>query len=162
MTKPSRHGKAHGATIAVIGAGLLLALLAGVITTGIIWSRRIEIPKDADGLTESEVTELTRKLQATIADAEALTATTQPAATLPADPKVEQLKGELGALSDRAAKLVARLEKALESSTQPATSPATSAASFPTTPETQPTFPLTPPKEPTSQAVNKSTSGAGK
>ena len=161
MTKPSRHGKTDGATIAVIGVGLLLALLAGIIITGVTWSRRIEIPKDADGLTESEVTELTRKLQATIAEAEALTTTTQPA-TLPADPKLDELKGELGALSDRAAELVARLEKALQSSTQPATLPTTSAASFPTTPKTRPTFPLTPPKKPTSQPFNKSTGGAGK
>lgn len=161
MTKPSRHGKADGATIAVIGIGLLLALLAGIIITGIIWSRRIDIPEDADGLTESEVTELTRKLQATIAEAEALVATTQPA-TPPADPKLDELMNQLSDQLRRTAELQARLEKALQSSTQPATLPTTSAASFPTTPETQPTFPLTPPKEPTSQAVDESTSGAGK
>ena len=147
MSKRSRYGKADGTTIAIIGIGLLVVLLAAIIITGIVWSGNGAIPEDGEGPTEAEVAELARKYQAAIAEAKAaLIAASQPA-TLPADPKVEELKGQLGVLLERATELEARLERALKSSTQPSTSPASSEPSFPTTPETRPTFPATRPAD---------------
>ncbi len=147
MSKRSRYGRVDGAAIAIIGIGLLVVLLAAIVITGIVWDRKGTIPEDGEGPTEAEVIELTRKYQAAIAKAEeALIAASQPT-TLPADPRVEELKGQLGVLLERTAELEARLEQALKSSTQPSTSRASSEPSFPTTPETRPTFPATRPAD---------------
>ena len=130
-----------------------------------------EIPKDAEGLTETEMAELSRKIQAALTQADLLALATQPT-TLPADPETEELIRRLRAQLERAAELDARLKKVLRTGTQPATGPATagravtrpaaSAPSLPTSPSGQPVFPLTPPNESTSKPVNQSTSGAGK
>ena len=150
MNRPSRHGKVDGATIAVIGVGLLVVLLVAIIIAGMVWPGSAAIPEKEQSPTEAELVEHTRKLQAAIAEAKRLIAASQPASAYPADPKIEELMRQLNDQLDRATELEARLERTLRSSTQPVTSPTmpeTQPVTFPTMPETQPALPVTAPAD---------------
>jgi uncharacterized protein with von Willebrand factor type A (vWA) domain len=140
MNRPSQHGKVDGATLVIIGLGLLVVLLVAIVIGGMDWSGSTAIPEKEHGRTEAELIEHTRKLQDTLAKVEeALIAASQPASALPADPKIEELMRQLNDQLDRANKLEARLERTLRSSTRPVT--------FPTLPETQPVSPVTAPAD---------------
>ncbi|GAF90675.1 unnamed protein product, partial [marine sediment metagenome] len=144
------HGKVDGATLAVIGVGLLVVLLAAIIIAGMVWPGSAPIPEKEQGPTEAEIIEHTRELQAVIAEAKRLTAASQPVSAHPPDPKIEELMRQLNGQLDRATQLEARLERTLRSSTQPVTFPATpetQPVTFPTMPETQPALPVTAPPD---------------
>ncbi len=147
MNRPSRHGKVDGATIAIIGIGLLIVLLAAIIISGMDWRGSAAISENEQGWTEAELMEHILNLQATNAKVEAdlakaeaaLIAASQPTSAHTADPKIEEYRRQVSDQLERITQLQARLDRTLRSSTQPVT--------FPTMPETQPTLPATAPAD---------------
>ncbi len=156
MNHRSRHGKADGVTVATIALAAALALLVAVICAVVmiyLGARGIVVdklpperstrtastaPKDAEGLTEAEMAEMSRKLRAVIARTETTPAVTQPT-TAADDPSIDQLEAQIKMHLRKVAELQEKLDRTIDRANRLTTTSATSTATVPARrPTTQP------------------------